>query len=170
MDCQEQLLRGLRVLLVQEVPDPNRELAGQLLRAGAEVTLECDAWAAWDRLTRADEAERLCHVVLFHLVRSMPDIPAWVGASFPRSDGPPVLAVAENWSPRLSRRWLAAGCRCFFPRAASPALLTRTIAQAAGAARSRDLCFSTACVDDETSQGDGCPARTNCLFLDKRKK
>ncbi len=103
------LLDGKRILLVEDNPDQQRLYLNFLLKAGAEVTLECNGYSAVRSARKADYDGEPIDAAVMDLYLLQSD-----GIEATRKllqDDPSiaVVAVTANGSPEIERAWRLAG-------------------------------------------------------------
>lgn len=116
------LLAGLRVLLVEDAPDPQRIYLAVLRRAGADVSLECNGYAAVNAATAAPafDAVVLKTVVVLDGLNATRELRQ---RGFPG----PILVLSQTSDPGIRQAWLTAGSSAYLVEPVSAAMLIAAI-------------------------------------------
>lgn len=119
MDTQ---LDGLRVLLVEAMPDQQRLYLKILERDNAEVTLECDGTSAVRAARRKD-----FDVIVMDL--KMPGINGIEATLRLRANNfaGPIVAFTANGDAETESMWFQAGCSAFLKKSTAHTQLAKTI-------------------------------------------
>ncbi len=107
------LLTGLRVLLVEDMPEQQRLLTRSLCIAGAEVFLECNGRAAIDTVGRSVQP---FDVIIMDLLMPVLDGASAARALRKAGVSTPILAISAKEGEGVRTECLMSGCNEFMAK------------------------------------------------------
>jgi CheY-like chemotaxis protein len=148
VETDQPVLRGCRVLLVEDGPDNQRLISYVLEKAGAEVTVVESGERAITAILAARSTETPFHVVLMDM--QMPVMDGYTATRRLRREGytGPIVALTAHAMTSDRERCLACGCDEYISKPINRCLLIETIRgffEAGSDGRSSPHLSATAC-------------------------
>lgn len=128
-------LAGRRILLVEDAPMDQRLVASLLMRAGAEVVLECSGQAAVERAFPRRGGPAAFDAVLMDLMMSPVDGAEAAATLREQGFDPPIVIMTASTDPADAARCGAAGCDRLLSKPVAVRELIETVAESIAARR-----------------------------------
>jgi DNA-binding NtrC family response regulator len=123
-------LTGKRVLLVEDCPDQQRIYLQFLLSEGADVTLECDGFAAVRTAKKASMKNQPFDAAVMDLVLAQSDGIRATKSILAETPSVAVIAVTANGNAKIARDWYRAGCMRYFEKPVAKEALIESLVRA----------------------------------------